>query len=431
VANLKSITPKQISLVLDISRSMAVVLELESLLPQMAQAACELLQCRRASVWIHDPTTSQLRTRVALRTEEIALPDSSGVVGSAFTQNLVLNIPHPYDDPRFNPEADRRNNYLTESLLACPMLDLSANPVGVIQAINKIGGPFTEADEALIRLLADQAGVAIQRHKLYEAAGKAEALRREMTIARAVQRALIPTVAPEVPGLLAAGWTKAASLTGGDCYDLWILADGRLAVLVADASGHGIGPAMIVSQVRAMVRLLCDPVESQKKGQALQMDPASILAHINRRLEHDLSPGQFVTAFLAFIGSDGEVSWASAGHGPFMFKSSPDAPVQCVEGGHGIPLGIMPDCFDLGEAAPPPIKLDPGGTLLVMSDGVFEAFDPTGNQFGVPRVTQSLEGTQTTPADLIDALRKTVDAWHLLDDPIDDQTLVAVQRLPI
>jgi sigma-B regulation protein RsbU (phosphoserine phosphatase) len=400
-------------------------LGLDELLPLLARSSCELLECERASVWIHNPYTHQLVTRVALKSEQIVVSDTSGVVGAAFTENTILNIPDPSHDPRFNREADRRNNFVTRSLLAAPMLDLAARPVGVIQAVNRAGGAFTTGDEALIRLLADQAAVAIQRSKLIEAASKAEALRREMDIARRVQRALIPTVAPEVDGLRAAGWTKPASMTGGDCYDLWPMNDGRLAVLVADATGHGIGPAMIVSQVRAMVRLLCQPID----GNPSNLPPTTILQHINCRLEKDLSPGQFVTAFLAFIGADGNVSWASAGHGPLWIKSRPDGPVECVMGGTGMPLGIMPDCFDSSLPLPHTLRLELGGTLLVMSDGIFEALDATGDQFGCARVAQVLDESFNTPDELLDALRRRVDAWNLRDDPLDDQTLVAVQRV--
>jgi phosphoserine phosphatase len=428
LANLKSISAEQLSLVLEVSRSLAVVLDLDSLLPQMAEAACKLLGCRRASVWIHDAGHRQLYTRVALGTAAIVLPDNSGVVGSAFTQNVVLNIPHPYQDPRFNPEADRRNHFLTESLLAAPMVDLSARPVGVIQAVNKIGGPFTESDQALIRLLADQAAVAIQRHKLHEASAMAEALRREMKLAAKVQRALIPTVAPEVNGLLASGWTEAASMTGGDCYDLWRLGDGRLAVLIADASGHGLGPAMVVSQVRTMVRLLCESVTGEYPAGSEPTSPAAILAQINRRLEMDLASGQFVTALLAFISPDGTVDWESAGQGPFFVKQSRRSPVQCLSGGRGMPLGLMPDCFDTGCPPLAPLRLDPGGTLLLTSDGVFEALNPSGDQFGISRIIEILDHSDADPGELIASLRQSVDAWDLRDDPLDDQTLVAVQR---
>jgi serine phosphatase RsbU (regulator of sigma subunit) len=171
---------------------------------------------------------------------------------------------------------------------------------------------------------------------------------------------------------------------------------------------------------------LCEPIGNGP----CDNDPAIILARINRRLELDLAPGQFVTAFLAFVSSDGKFEWASAGHGPFLVKPSPTAPVECLWGGSGMPLGIMPDCFDTGlpDVPAPPLHLEPGGTLLVMSDGVFEAFDPQGNQFGIPRVIEALGCNHQTPEKLIAALRETVDAWHLRDEPQDDQTLVAVQR---
>ena len=79
-----------------------------------------------------------------------------------------------------------------------------------------------------------------------------------MDLARQVQQALIPKSAPQIPGLDAVGWTKAADETGGDCFDLWRTSDGRLGVLVADATGHGLAPVLAVSQTRTLVRGLCD-----------------------------------------------------------------------------------------------------------------------------------------------------------------------------
>jgi serine phosphatase RsbU (regulator of sigma subunit) len=85
-------------------------------------------------------------------------------------------------------------------------------------------------------------------------------LRREMELAREVQQAMLPKRAPELAGFTAVGWSKAASVTGGDCYDLFKLADGRLGIFLGDASGHGVGPALIVSQVRTLVRAMADRV---------------------------------------------------------------------------------------------------------------------------------------------------------------------------
>ena len=420
------ISARQISRVLEVARALALILDLDELLPQMARAACDVLNCRRASVWLHDAERRVLYTRVILDAEALTVSDTSGIVGAAFAGNAVLNIPRPYADPRFNSDVDRRTGLRTQSLLAAPLVDLTGRPVGVIQAVNKVDGEsFTAADEALVQLLADQAAVAVQRQRLHSAAAQALALRREMELAQAVQRALVPDVAPHVPGLQVAGWTRAASIAGGDCYDLWPLPDGRLAVLIADASGHGIGPAIVVSQVRTMARLLC---ESADAGCALPADPADVLQRINRRLELDLATSQFVTAVLAFVEGSGTVAYASAGHGPSLLQRRPGASVEPVDSS-GLPLGVMPDCFDVADTSPTQtLQLEPGGCLLLMSDGVFEAFDPRGRPFGVAPVSAALEGPHGSPAGLLTTIRHALDGWLCTGGPQDDQTLVAVQR---
>src|SRR5687767_12783672 len=122
------------------------------------------------------------------------------------------------------------------------MSDLDGKPLGVIQAVNKVGPAFTADDVALVQLLAEQAGVAIQRHNLQQAALEVVALRHEMDLARRTQEALIPKQPPAFPGYDAGGWTSPASATGGDCFDLWKLPDGQLGLFLADASGHGLAP---------------------------------------------------------------------------------------------------------------------------------------------------------------------------------------------
>src|SRR5205085_11322368 len=128
----------------------------------------------------------------------------------------------------------------------------------VIQAVNKKTATFNDTDRAMIQLLADQAGVAIQRYRLQLAALEIVALRREMDLAKKVQEKLIPKSPPDVPGLEATGWTRAASVTGGDCFDLWRMHDGRLGIFLGDASGHGLAPALVVSQVRTLVRAISE-----------------------------------------------------------------------------------------------------------------------------------------------------------------------------
>jgi phosphoserine phosphatase RsbU/P len=418
MADLSHISARQISLVLDVSRALAMIQDLERLLRQIIDSTTQLLDCRRASIWLHDPKRRVLRTRVATMEPELMVPDKSGIVGSTLTKNLVINVPNAYDDPRFDRNSDRRTHFRTRNLLSAPMVDLAGSPVGVLQALNKKHGPFGGSDEALIGLLADQAAVAIQRQRLFEEATEAAGLRREMSVARRVQQALLPSVLPRVRGFDCAAWTATASLTGGDCYDLWGTRDGRMAVLLADASSHGIGPAIIVSQVRSMVRLLVDRIGA----------PVQILDAINARLAADLTPGTYVTAILAIVGSDGQIEWASAGHGPSLLMSRPGGKIREL-GGTSLPLGILPDP-KVEPTAPESLQMDPGGALMLLSDGVFEAVSSQGKRFGLSPAERALrETTRQKPQVAVDRLARLVERWRGDSQAADDQTIVIVSRL--
>jgi phosphoserine phosphatase RsbU/P len=413
-----AVSAAQMQLVLDVSRMLAVTTDLDALLLRIAESTCQLVHCERASIWLHDDDASQLWTKVALGSGEIRVPDTAGIVGATYTANDVLHIPHPYDDPRFNPANDKRTGFVTRSLLAAPMEDSGGKPIGVIQAVNKLGPCFIPEDLTLIRLLADQAGVAIQRHRLQVAALQAAELRKEMDLARKVQEALLPKTIPEIPGFDAAGWAKPASITGGDCYDFWQLPDGRLGIFLGDASGHGLAPTLVVSQARTLVRALCDSTNGL-------CTPHEILTRINARLSEDLEESRFITAFLAFLSPDGTLHWQSAGHGPIFYRPRAGAPVQSLEAPVP-PLNALPTLLD---DSPLPLQIEPGGALVVMSDGIFESFSPTDEQFGTDRVIELLDQSNCHPAQhCIDSLHDAVAKWQEKDEPNDDQTIVIVKR---
>lgn len=412
-----SVTEAQMRMVLDISRLLAVPTDLDALLLRLAEACTALLGCERASIFLYDPRTGELWSKVALRSPPIRVPSHLGIVGHTFTHDQVVQVVEPYHDPRFNSEPDRRTGFVTRNLLSAPMKDLNGKPLGVIQAINKVAVPFGGDDVALVQLLAEQAGVAIQRHNLQQAALEIVALRHEMGLARRTQEALIPKRPPAFPGYDAGGWTHPASTTGGDCYDLWKLPDGRLGLFLADASGHGLAPALIVSQARTIVRTLSD-------GAA---HPHHVLGRANARLVEDLEWGQFVTAFLGFMSPDGVLDWSSAGHGPSLLRPACGEPVMMLEPPLQ-PLGIMPDWADV---APPPARISPSGSLMLISDGVFEATNGvSADQFKIERVVATLDDQPNTctPGEIIAAVRAAVRAWQSGAEAEDDQTLVVVQR---
>lgn len=409
------VTGRQMRMILDVSRALAVPADLDRLLCQIAEISCGLLGCERASIFLHDKARGELWTKVALKSGEIRLPANQGIVGHAFTKNQVVCVHDPYQDERFYPSIDQQSGFVTRNLLSAPMKGLDGKPIGAIECVNKVGVPFGDSDLALIELLADQAGVAIQRHQLQAEAVRAAALQSEMDLARRAQEKLIPKSAPPVKGLKAVGWTLPASATGGDCFDLWRLPDGRLGVLLADASGHGLAPAMIVGQARSLVRAMSD----------LRFDPHAVLDRVNARLCEDLERNQFVTAFLAFISPEGLVQWSSAGQGPILFRRSPSEPLTVIDAPTP-PLGIDPARHD---PAPEPIRLDPGGSLILVSDGLFDAQNPLGELFDVERTIGTLDQWKTDPpGELLARLRDAVRQWQGDREPLDDQTIVVVER---
>lgn len=402
--------------VLQVSRLLTVTADLDLLLRRIAEATCEMLDCERASIFLHDPVMDQLWTKVALQSHEIRVPASAGIVGHAFKNNALLHVAKPYEDPRFNPEPDRKSGFVTRNLLTCPMPDMNGKPVGVIQAVNKKTGAFDDVDEAIVELLSDQAGVAIQRYNLQRSAVEAVALRREMDLAKEVQKALIPATMPEVDGIESTGWAQTASITGGDCFDLWKTPDGRLGIFLGDATGHGIGPAMVVSQTRTLIRAMC----------SIHDDPRSLLACANARLSEDLGIGQFVTAFAGFLAPDGRLEWCSAGHGPIIIRDSQDAPFEAFDAS-APPLGVMPDFL-----ADPVINhnFGVGGMICITSDGINEAFSPTGEQLGVERLLKLLSDANpnATLTEIGQSIRTATRDWQQNDEPKDDQTVVLAAR---
>lgn len=410
------ITAEQMKMVLEVTRMLAVTTDLDKLLLRIAEATTSLLGCERASIFLHDKATDELVTRIALLSKEIRVPSHKGIVGATFQADKLLHVPDPYADPRFNPAPDKASGFRTRNILAVPMADLDGAPIGVMQAINKIGGTFTPRDEGMVEMLSDQAGVAIQRYRLQIAAEGSALMRREMELAKKIQEGLIPSCPPGIDGLQCAGWTKAASITGGDCYDLWRLPDGRLGIFLGDATGHGIGPALVVSQTRTLVRTLCQ----------FETNPHRMFQHINARLSEDLGGERFCTAFLGFLSPEGLLHWTSAGHGPILIRQGLDGALESPET-PAPPLGVDDSWPE--HAIPDPVQLRSGGSLILMSDGIFEASNPEGEAYGIGRMIEMLHQSRELPPDQsIKTLRDSVNQWQVKVEPDDDQTIVIVQR---
>lgn len=152
--------------ILDVTRRLMSVTDLDALLRLMAEATTDLLAADRATIFLVDPDRGELWSKVALGSAEIRVPLSAGIAGEAARTGRTVNIPDAYADPRFNQDIDRRSGYRTHSLLTFPMTGQGGAVIGVFQVVNKKRGPFTAADEATLASLAASAAVAVENAQL-------------------------------------------------------------------------------------------------------------------------------------------------------------------------------------------------------------------------------------------------------------------------
>ena len=259
-------------------------------------------------------------------------------------------------------------------------------------------------------------------HKRAEAeAGRAAA---EFRVARRIQQKLFPRTVPELPGLEIAvatfgfdigGASYPAEAIGGDYYDFVPLRDGGLGVAIGDVSGHGVGPALLMAEVRAFFRAFAQT----------EADVGAILGLMNRVLVPDIDEDRFVTLLLARLDPHTRrFSYASAGHQPGFILDAAGNVRRTLES-TGTPLGLFPDdTFPVGEE----IELAPGDLVLLVTDGVMDARDPGGARFGVQRTLNLVRAYRQEPAGaIVENLYHGVRAFGQILPQYDDVTATVIK----
>jgi len=401
---------------LEVTRDLARPLDLGTMLERVVDAARSILAADRGTVFLYEAASDELVSKVATGTGELRVPAARGIVGECARERRVIHVPDCYADPRFNPEVDRRTGYHTRCLMAVPLVGHDDSLVGVLQVLNKIDGAFTPADERIATALGAQCAVAIQRTRLLEDLVDKERMEQELAVARDIQMGVFPRTMPEVPGYEIAGWCRPAEQAGGDIYDVAGLPDGRLFLLLGDATGHGVGPALSVTQVRAMLRM----------GIRLGAGLEAAFRHINDQLADDLASNRFVTAFLGVLDPTAHrVAFLSGGQSPILRFRAADVRLD-VLGSTGMPLGIL---AGVSPGDPSTVELAPGDVLALVTDGVHEYEDPADVAFGVERLGDVLRTSGGVPlADLVGRIVSEVERFARGAPQKDDMTVLLVRR---
>jgi sigma-B regulation protein RsbU (phosphoserine phosphatase) len=283
--------------------------------------------------------------------------------------------------------------------------------LGILYLDSRRPAAFSKLDRQILDALAADAASILDNARLVERERERQRLEQEINIARDIQQALLPRDFREFPHLAVNGYNLPCLSVGGDYFDVFPLSDKRTAFLLADVSGKGLGAALLTTMLQGAL-----------SGMTLGTDPARVINHVNKFLCSHAEVGRYATMFFGILDEEGHLEFINAGHpSPFLIRNGV-AEEAFTEG--SFPVGLVPEA----EYTAVCLKLEPGDTLVLFSDGVTEAMDPDDQLFGVPRLKQVLTGITECPLEQIQkCVLESVENFTRGAHQADDITLLVVR----
>lgn len=295
---------------------------------------------------------------------------------------------------------------------------------GELVGLINLGGRLSEQDyssydKGLLNSLATQAAPALRVAQMVldqqAQARERERIEQELRVARIIQQTLLPKELPDLPNWQVTAYYQPARAVGGDFYDFIPSEDGRLGIVVGDVTDKGIPAALVMATTRSILRSSAQE----------DLSPGAVLERANDLLFPDIPERMFVTCFYAILDpQSGFLRYANAGHDlPYRWHEGEVGELRAT----GMPLGLMPGMFYEEKE----VTLAPGESMLLYSDGLVEAHNPTRDMFGFPRLI-TLLGAYQDENSPIDYLRAELSAFTGADwEQEDDITLVTLQHVPV
>ena len=243
-------------------------------------------------------------------------------------------------------------------------------------------------------------------------------LATQLNAARAIQAGFFPQQLPEPPGYRMAGASEPCDATGGDYYDAFVLDEHRTAVVVADVTGHGLGPSLLMATCRSALHALA------KSGH----EPGPLLHRLEDQLAPDLTDGRFITMILGVLHRDGTFTYANAGHAPALVHSVRHGTQRLPS--HRPPLGIVIPHAD-SEHYQSTLQLEPGDQVFLASDGVIESQNADDRHYGHEPVEALLRTPGLSCGPLVERLREELQAHRHPRRADDDVTILCIDRIAI
>jgi serine phosphatase RsbU (regulator of sigma subunit)/PAS domain-containing protein len=407
------ITSERLKSLVDLSSVMARIEGIDELLHLVTAEAARLLGADSASLFLVDGRGNELvgRACAGLDPDEVIGMRIDPSAWREVAEVLSTGVPvvHERADAVRGPETATIRRFGIRSYLAV-LLGTPVRPLGVMfvnheRRVHR----FTRAELAFVETVSSYLSVAIERRRLVESLREAVA---------SLQAAMLPESFPEVPGLQIAARYRSASevaQVGGDFYEVVAMRDGRVAAVIGDVCGKGVAAARHTARLRYGLRTLFGQLPT----------PGRALAAFNRLVHGEFADDEFVTLALVMVDPrNGSVTWAGAGHPPpLVAGEEPD-----LRGAESDPpVGL----FAAAAYAEHRLHLPVGAGLVLYTDGVIEARDPAGNEFGVDGLAAAVRRGGSADAIAEGLLDKVTDhAGGTLDDDVAVLVLTRVATAP-
>jgi sigma-B regulation protein RsbU (phosphoserine phosphatase) len=401
---------RQMMLLQDAAHKINSILDLGNLLDAIVSDVAQTFGCSRSAVLLRDEATDELEL-VAVRgwTADVHPKGfrfkigRDGLVGQAALGLKPLYIPDVLENRDYIVSEET-----TRSEFDVP-LQIRGRVIGVFNAQHPEIDGFPESQRNLLEALAEHLAIAIENARLFRQERVArEKLENESADARRVQAALLPCESHRIASYSVNGKCLPMSAVGGDWFDYFSLGHDQLGIALGDVSGKGMPAALLMASTRSMLR------QQAKTG----APPAVVLAQLNDIVRQDFPQGSFVTMIYGILDTRaGTLTLSNAGH-PYPLVAGPSWH-EFLQIPDGLPLGIQSSSF--GERA---VELSSGTSVLLCSDGVLEAENSAGQEFGMERLKESIS-YKTATADNLLAIVQAFASPKVL---MDDATVLIVRR---
>ncbi|QTN31311.1 SpoIIE family protein phosphatase [Akkermansiaceae bacterium] len=349
-----------------------------------------------------------------LRLARVAVGE--GLIGQGFTSAEAALV----GDLRRHPASADGARYADAVAVMVSPLRYAGKDIGVLAVADRKGAEgFSNNDFAVFRSVAEQSAFAIGNARVHRDANEKKEMEGEMRNAREVQRVLLPQEDPVVAGFRVNGTNLPAKIISGDYYDYIELPRGKLGVVIADVSGKGVPAGLLMAMCRSLLRAVA----------LADASPSAVLAAVNRYLFPDIREDMFISLIYAVLDpADGTMTFSRAGHDPALIFRKATGIVE-VSKPKGMALGIDGGNVFERVTKDETITLEAGDCVLLYTDGVKEAANGSGEEFGLERLSRSFRAAATMGAEaIVKRVQEEVGSFSGERPQMDDVTIVAIEK---